>query len=81
MDRIILTESRCKQCGICVANCPQEALSYGDSFNDAGYRPVQVNDEKCIKCGFCYVMCPDRVFEIIGAPKQAKTAAPADAGA
>lgn len=73
MDRIIITQSRCKQCGLCVANCPKEALSFSAVFTDAGYRPVQVDDDKCVKCGTCYIMCPDRVFEIIGEPK--KTAA------
>ena len=68
MDKILITQSRCKQCGLCVANCPQEALSFAAVFTDAGYRPVQVDDEKCIKCGFCYITCPDRVFEIVGGP-------------
>ncbi|WP_297895768.1 4Fe-4S binding protein [uncultured Desulfovibrio sp.] len=72
MDKILITQSRCKQCGLCVANCPQEALSFAAVFTDAGYRPVQVDDEKCIKCGFCYITCPDRVFEIVaGAGKAA----------
>lgn len=72
MDKIVLTQSRCKQCGLCVANCPQEAISFAAAFTEAGYRPAQVDDEKCIKCGICYTMCPDRVFEIIGAPKKAR---------
>jgi len=70
MDKIILTQSRCKQCGLCIANCKQEALSFSATFSEAGYRPVQVDDEKCVKCGICYIMCPDRVFEIIGEPKK-----------
>ncbi|MCK9239301.1 4Fe-4S binding protein [Desulfocurvus sp.] len=68
MDRIIVTQSRCKQCGLCVAHCKQEALSFSAVFTEAGYRPVQVDDAKCIKCGICYLVCPDRVFTIIGAP-------------
>ncbi len=71
MDKIIVTQSRCKECGLCAAYCPQEAISFSDEFTPAGYRPVQVDDAKCVKCGMCYTMCPDRVFEIIGAPKEA----------
>jgi len=66
MDRITVTQSRCKQCGLCVANCKQEALSFSATFTEAGYRPVQVDDAKCIKCGICYIVCPDRVFRIDG---------------
>ena len=79
MDRIIVTQSRCKQCGLCAANCKQEALSFATAFTEAGYRPVQVDDEKCVKCGICYIMCPDRVFEIIGDPAKARTATAASA--
>ena len=72
MDKIVLTQSRCKQCGLCAANCPRQAISFAAVFTEAGYRPAQVDDAKCIKCGICYTMCPDRVFEIIGAPKKAR---------
>ena len=58
MDRIVITQSRCKQCGLCVANCPKEALSFSAAYTDAGYRPVQVDDDKCIKCGTCFTKCP-----------------------
>lgn len=75
MDKIIINTARCKQCGLCVANCPQEAVSFADFYNDAGYNPVCVDDAKCVKCGLCYITCPDRVFEIVGAPKKAASAA------
>ena len=69
MDRMVVTQSRCKQCGRGMAHCPQEAIAFSDTFTEAGYRPAQVDDEKCVKCGFCYILCPDRVFEIIGDPR------------
>ena len=75
MDSIILTQSRCKQCGLCVANCSQKALSFSAEFTEAGYRPVQVDNDKCIQCGICYIMCPDRVFEIVGSPSKSANAA------
>jgi len=64
MDVITVKEERCKECGLCIAHCPNEAISFSDRLNSAGYRPVEVDDAKCIKCGICYTMCPDGVYEI-----------------
>lgn len=64
MEVMIVKTERCKQCGLCAANCPNDAISFSEEFNDAGYCFAQVDDEKCIKCGICYSMCPDGVFEI-----------------
>ena len=72
MDTIIVKAERCKECSLCVANCPHEAISFSAQFNTAGYRHVVVNDAVCIKCGMCYIMCPDGVYEIKGEPKTAK---------
>jgi 2-oxoglutarate ferredoxin oxidoreductase subunit delta len=44
----------CKQCGICVAFCPVEALGQ----DEAGYA-VAKNPEACIGCMQCELRCPD----------------------
>ncbi len=54
----------CKGCGICISNCPKQALSHSGKFNSSGYDMVVVDEEKCIGCGICYTVCPDYVFEI-----------------
>ena len=64
--KVLLRQERCKQCGICVANCPKKAISFKEEINENGYRPVTIDDEKCIGCGICYTMCPDWVYEILG---------------
>ena len=56
---------KCKQCGLCVSNCPKGAISFGDVFNKGGYKAVVVDEEKCIKCAICYTVCPDIVFEFV----------------
>lgn len=61
---IKLTTENCKECGNCVRNCKQGALSFTDNVNAKGYRTVAVNEEKCIGCGICYTVCPDYVFSI-----------------
>lgn len=66
MQKVNVRQERCKQCGICIANCPKEAISFAKEINLNGYRPAVVDDDKCISCGNCYTMCPDWVFEILG---------------
>lgn len=57
-------EKLCKSCGVCILNCPKQAISRSGRFNDKGYDVVAVDEEKCIGCGICYTVCPDYVFEI-----------------
>lgn len=63
MSKMSIATDRCKQCGICIKNCPKEALHFGETFNKGGYKAVLVDEEKCISCGTCYTVCPDVVFE------------------
>jgi NADH:ubiquinone oxidoreductase subunit F (NADH-binding)/NAD-dependent dihydropyrimidine dehydrogenase PreA subunit len=46
-----IVEDKCKRCGICVINCPVQAIS-GDK--EAGYL---IAPEKCVKCGRCFDVC------------------------
>lgn len=65
-EKIKYNPDRCKQCGLCVANCPKKAISFREEVNAAGYKTVLVDHDKCIGCGICYTMCPDGVYEILG---------------
>jgi NADH-quinone oxidoreductase subunit F len=45
---------KCEGCGICLRNCPAEAIL-------GGKRMVHVIDQsKCVKCGTCLDVCPSR---------------------
>jgi ferredoxin len=48
----------CMACGICMDECPEEAISEGD--------PIYVIDpEKCTDCGSCQEVCPnDAIIEV-----------------
>jgi NADPH-dependent glutamate synthase beta subunit-like oxidoreductase/glutamate synthase domain-containing protein 3/NAD-dependent dihydropyrimidine dehydrogenase PreA subunit len=53
----------CRDCGICVAICPQSAISKKDLENSA-YEYV-VDENLCIGCGFCAGACPCGVWDLV----------------
>lgn len=58
---VVVNESRCKGCNLCVVACPTGslALSSGE-VNHRGYAFCQqINLEACIGCGSCAIVCPD----------------------
>jgi 2-oxoglutarate ferredoxin oxidoreductase subunit delta len=57
---------RCKECGLCVNNCPKQAISFSEEINEQGYRYTIIDHDKCIGCGVCYTVCPDGVYEVLG---------------
>ena len=64
--KVEINRARCKECGLCIHNCPKKCISKSTELNDAGYYPVQIDDEACIGCGICYTVCPDGVFHVLG---------------
>ena len=61
MARIIIDESLCKGCEMCVVACPQKIISLSkDKISSKGYHPAeQTNESKCTGCAFCAIMCPE----------------------
>ena len=55
---LALNESACKQCGICVAECPHHKTK-GET------RHVDHSFEYCDKCQHCYSVCPQHAIEIV----------------
>jgi NADH-quinone oxidoreductase subunit F len=50
--RYYIIEDKCPGCGICVKECPQQAItSMGKK------KPVVMDESKCIKCGVCFDVC------------------------
>ncbi len=52
----------CRDCGICVAVCPQAAISREEKEN--GTFAYVVNEELCIGCGFCAGACPCGIWAL-----------------
>jgi ferredoxin len=53
----------CRDCGICVAVCPQFAISRKE-LDDGGYE-YAVDENLCIGCGFCAGACPCGVWDLV----------------
>ncbi len=53
----------CRDCGICVAVCPQSAISRED--RGGGEYEYLVDADRCIGCGFCAGACPCGVWDLV----------------
>ena len=56
---------KCTACGICLRNCPVDAISGGKNLVHI------IDQEKCTKCSTCFEVCPTRfsaVLKISGEP-------------
>jgi ferredoxin len=45
-------ESLCTGCGICVKECPVDAIVLSDS------QRAVLNEQECVRCGICHDVCP-----------------------
>ena len=66
MARIIVDESLCKGCGMCVNACPKKIVALAKSrLNAKGHHPAElIDEEKCIGCRSCAIMCPDTAITV-----------------
>lgn len=54
--------ARCRDCGLCIAICPQGAISRHELAE--GSFELQVDGDKCIGCGFCVGACPCGIWTL-----------------
>ena len=53
----------CRDCGICVAMCPEAAISR-KALDGPAFEYV-VDPERCIGCGFCAGACPCGIWDLV----------------
>lgn len=54
---------KCRDCGICVAICPESAIER--SQTDKNGFEYRVDPDRCIGCGFCKGACPCGIWDLI----------------
>jgi len=52
----------CRDCGICAASCPQQAIFRKDASD--GSFSYLVDEDRCIGCGFCAGICPCGIWKM-----------------
>jgi len=55
-----IDEDLCSACGMCVAVCKEEALSFVEDEN--GNKKIALDKIKCKGCGLCIATCPSGVI-------------------
>ncbi len=63
--QIMLRPSRCIQCGACVAECPQGAISWNERLPPDNGGPL-TDRRLCIACGVCTAYCAGEAREVSG---------------
>ena len=53
----------CRDCGVCVAICPETAISRRET--ETGDYEYVVNENRCIGCGFCAGACPCGIWNLV----------------
>ncbi|MFA4833462.1 MAG: DUF362 domain-containing protein [Patescibacteria group bacterium] len=51
-------QAKCVACGVCIANCPVEAVAFDESGK------AKINTDKCISCSKCMSVCPTGAISI-----------------
>ncbi len=66
MAKIIVDETVCKGCSMCVNACPLKLIALAkDKLNAKGYHPARLMEpEKCVGCAACATMCPDTAITV-----------------
>lgn len=57
-DSVIRDESECVNCGACISVCPQDVLSFDETWT------LRIDSSKCVLCGKCVEACPHQALSL-----------------
>lgn len=58
-DSVIRDESECVNCGACISVCPQDVLSFDETWT------LCIDSSKCVLCGKCVEACPHQALSLL----------------
>lgn len=62
---IVVDKDRCKGCGVCIVNCPNDVIALTHEVNSKGYNYLEIkNPDNCTGCTNCATVCPDAVITV-----------------
>lgn len=67
MSYIIVDDTYCKGCSLCVFACPEKIIELSkDKITQKGYRPAELtNPSACTACTICAQICPDVAITVV----------------
>ncbi len=57
-----INQTKCNQCGVCVDECPEEAIKV---IKKDGKEIHVIIQEKCNQCGVCVDACPEEAISLV----------------
>lgn len=74
---VLIDESLCKGCELCVHYCPVDVLTLdSERLTPQGYHPATLaQEEGCTGCSVCAVVCPEAAITVFReVPQRARVA-------
>ncbi|MBE7712656.1 MAG: 4Fe-4S dicluster domain-containing protein [Cyanobacteria bacterium SIG26] len=61
MSHIVIDESKCKACYLCIKECPKNLIKISKKTNALGANIIEFCDPngECLGCAMCATRCPD----------------------
>ena len=61
MSHVIIDETKCKSCYLCVDVCPKGLIKCDGNIGKTGQNTARFSDSnsECLACGQCATVCPD----------------------
>jgi 2-oxoglutarate ferredoxin oxidoreductase subunit delta len=67
LKKIVIDETYCKGCHLCISRCRQAVLAVSCMRNAKGYLVPEARDsENCSGCMQCEMICPDMAIMVEG---------------